>query len=200
MSSQVCFDKNALLCRFNLRQLENIAIDFTHHLFQKPMKESAVLIPLVIRNDVIHVILTKRCAHLRHHPNQISFPGGKFDTSDKSLRHTALRETNEELAIESKYINVIGELPLHYTMTGFSIKPYIAFIDSHVEMKANVDEVSEIIEVPIVEFINNKTHFSLPIKRESVTMNVYFKPVNGHVIWGATAAMLEQFRLHLLDN
>ena len=197
-------NKTALLSKFYLRQLENVELttsnDLVKSITKKAMKQSAVLIPLIIRNDVIHIILTKRCAHLRHHPNQISFPGGKLDTSDNSLRHTALRETYEELAIESKYINVIGELPLHHTMTGFSIKPFIAFVDNKITMKANSNEVSEIIEVPIIDLMNNKDHFSLSIKRSSINMNVYFKPVNGHVIWGATAAMLEQFTLSLLDE
>lgn len=211
MSSQMILDKNALYCRFNLRQLKDITAHFSNHLTKQsiktsittshktPITKSAVLIPLIIRNGVIHVILTKRSAHLRHHPNQLSFPGGKFDADDKSLRHTALRETHEELAIEHKNINVIGELPLHYTMTGFSIKPYVAFVDSHIKITANTNEVSEIIEVPMIELINNNNHFSMPIKYASIDINVYFKPINGHVVWGATAAMLEQFTLSLTD-
>jgi len=207
MSPQDLFDKNALHCRFNLRQIKDITTHLSNHLInqtnkqpiRKPIIKSAVLIPLIIRDGVIHVILTKRSAHLRHHPNQLSFPGGKLDTSDESLRHTALRETHEELAIEYKNINVIGELPLQYTMTGFSIKPYIAFVDSDIKMKANDNEVSKIIEVPITDLMNNRNHFSMPIKYSSMNIDVYFKPIKGHLVWGATAAILEQLTLSLTD-
>jgi len=188
-------NKQEVLCRFNLRQLEDTSLKISHI----PLKSSAVLIPLIERNNIVHVILTKRSPHLRHHPGQISFPGGKFDSSDKSLRMTALRETQEELGIKTTDIDVFGELPHHDTITGFSIKPYIGFVDKNIKMIANENEVSEIIEIPLSDFINNTSHFSMKIARPKIDVNVYFKPANGYAIWGATAAIIEQFRLALRD-
>jgi len=188
-------NKEEVLCRFNLRQLEDTTLKISHI----PLRSSAVLIPLIERNNIVHVILTKRSPHLRHHPNQISFPGGKFDTTDESLRMTALRETYEELGIATSDIYLFGELPHHDTITGFSIKPYIGFIKNDAKMFANENEVSEIIELPLSRFINNEQHFSMIIQRPPIKVNVYFKPVNGVPIWGATAAILEQFSLTLRD-
>ena len=63
----------------------------------KTLKKAAVLIPLVKRQNGLNIILTERALHLRHHPGQISFPGGKYEQNDHSLEHTALRETQEEI-------------------------------------------------------------------------------------------------------
>ncbi|WP_025620955.1 NUDIX hydrolase, partial [Vibrio parahaemolyticus] len=77
----------------------------------KPLRDAAVLIGFVDRPEGLQVILTKRAEHLRHHPGQISFPGGKFEPEDIHLVNTALRETNEEVGIEDKHIHVFGQLP-----------------------------------------------------------------------------------------
>ncbi len=186
---------NTMHTRFNLRSLKNIELNIAN----KTLKKSAVLVPLIIRNDNLHIILTKRCDHLRHHPGQISFPGGKFDKEDLTLLHTALRETQEELNIDLKYINVIGDFPVHHTASGFSIKPFIAVVNESTNMIANSDEVSEIIELPLAQFINNEHHFYMPISRQNIKMDVYFKPTNDYLIWGATASIIEQLRLLLTD-
>lgn len=188
-------NKQDVLCRFSLRQLEDTTLKISHI----TLKKSAVLIPLVMRRGVVHIILTKRSDHLRHHPGQISFPGGKFDHTDDSLKMTALRETHEELGIDNTDIDLFGELPHHDTITGFTIKPYLGFVNEHTKIVANENEVSEIIEIPLSQFINNQHHFTLAIERPRVNVNVYFKPANGYAIWGATAAIIEQFGRALRD-
>ncbi|SQK75154.1 NUDIX hydrolase [Tatumella ptyseos] len=61
-------------------------------------REAAVLVPVITYPEP-HLLLTKRAAHLRHHPGQVAFPGGKRDPADRSLMQTALRETCEELGV-----------------------------------------------------------------------------------------------------
>lgn len=185
--------KQDVLSRFTMRALAPTQLEITHI----KLKKSAVLIPLVERNNQIFIILTKRAAHLRHHPGQISFPGGKVDAVDKNLQATALRETHEELGIDASNVNVFGELPYHDTITGFRIKPYIGFVKEDAIMTANIGEVSEIIEIPLVNFLHNEHHFMIPILRPKKSVNVYFKPTSGHAIWGATAAIIEQLQLSL---
>lgn len=185
--------KQEVLNRFTMRTLAPTQLEIKH----LSLKQSAVLVPLIERNNQIFVILTKRAAHLRHHPGQISFPGGKADSIDRDLEATALRETHEELGIDANQVNIFGELPFHDTITGFRIKPYIGFVQDNVVMNANAGEVSEVIEIPLVDFIKNRHHFMIPVIRPQISVNVYFKPTAGHAIWGATAAILEQLQLSL---
>ncbi|MDA7747257.1 CoA pyrophosphatase, partial [Psychromonas sp.] len=84
-----------------------------------------MLIPLIQRKNGLHVILTQRALHLKHHAGQISFPGGKVELTDDSLAHTALRETEEEIGIRQKEIQLVGNLASLTTSTGYHITPFI---------------------------------------------------------------------------
>ncbi len=86
-------------------------------------KPAAVLIPLVPREQGFNVVLTRRAEHLKHHPGQIAFPGGRFETSDNDLITTALRETYEETGIVCQRNNVIGQLTPLATTSGYIVTP-----------------------------------------------------------------------------
>ena len=186
--------KDQLLSSFNLKQirLQDNRLNLSHKLIP-----SAVLIPLVERNGSVYVLLTQRSAHLRHHPSQISFPGGKRDRGDSSLQATALRETNEELGINPKQVSIFGQLPQHHTITGFNVTPFIGFVDSNYQPRINKGEVERLFELPLRDVLINSDHFNLGITRDERQHQVYFKPTQGWPIWGITAAILEQLR-HLL--
>ena len=91
-------------------------IDYSSSLLSHPrltngsFKSAAVLVPIVKRESGFNLILTQRASHLRHHPSQISFPGGKAEPSDLSLIHTAIRETNEEIGIDPAHIKPLAKL------------------------------------------------------------------------------------------
>jgi 8-oxo-dGTP pyrophosphatase MutT (NUDIX family) len=183
--------KNQLLSSFNLKQLQQ---QNNQLCLDKKLIPSAVLIPLVERDGHVYVLLTKRSAYLRHHPSQISFPGGKSERHDDNLQATALRETCEELGIVAKKIQVFGQLPSHHTVTGFHVTPFIAFVDNDYQAKINHGEVAQLFELPLREVLINSSHFDLKITRDSRQHQVYFKPTQGWPIWGITAAILEQLK------
>lgn len=184
--------RDQLITRFQLSNFSRVSSDFSS---LAPFTSSAVLIPLVVRNDQINIILTKRTSHLRHHPNQISFPGGKADIDDSSLMYTALRENYEELGIGETQVDIFGNLPNLQTITGFDIKPFIGFIDSSARFCPNPHEVADIIELPLAQVLESEAHFTLRVPRKNSSHLVYFKPTGGWPIWGATAAIIEQLRL-----
>lgn len=186
--------KDQLITRF---QLSNFSAMKHNFVSTRPVTASAVLIPLVIRDGQIHIILTQRSSHLRHHPSQISFPGGKADEQDMSLRETALRENFEELGIVEQQVTVFGSLPNLQTITGFDIKPYIGFVDANATFSPNPDEVAQVIELPLSQVLTSQAHFTLKVPRKRATHLVYFKPTAGWPIWGATAAIIEQLRIAL---
>ena len=89
------------------------------------LKSSAVMILLLNKNNIPHLLFTKRTDLVEHHKGQVSFPGGVYDPSDESLLFTAERETFEEIGIRSDAIHVLGELDDFLTVTGFAISPFV---------------------------------------------------------------------------
>jgi len=164
----------------------------------KPLIPAAVLVPLVVHEDGLNVMLTKRTDHLNNHGGQISFPGGRVDDSDRDALHTALRETEEEVGLHSKDIEIIGELDEYIVGTGYLVNPIIGVIEPPFELTLHEGEVAEVFEVPL-EFLitpeNMKRHAREfeGIKRHyfAITWGEYF-------IWGATAGMLRNLSQRLL--
>ena len=92
------------------------------------LRDAAVLVPLVVREPGLHVLLTQRTDHLHHHPGQISFPGGRVEDGDASDVETALRETEEEIGLDRRHIEIVGRLPRYHTVTGFAISPVVGVV------------------------------------------------------------------------
>ena len=74
------------------------------------LRPAGVLIPLIERDGQIWVILTKRTSHLKHHPGQIAFPGGKQEETDVDVAAAALREAAEEIGLSRSLVEVLGRL------------------------------------------------------------------------------------------
>lgn len=156
----------------------------------KKLKKAAVLIPLIKRNNGFNIIFTERALHLRHHPGQVSFPGGKQEQSDRNLRETALRETNEEIGIRPEQISVFGTLPKLPTVSGFIVSPYLGFVRSKHSLKIDFQEVKSIFEVPL-EFLLNKNNIYLQHLIANKKRHFsYCIPYQNRLIWGATAQIL----------
>ena len=153
--------------------------------------EAAVLIPIVERNNGLKVILTKRSNNLKQHPGQVSFPGGKSEKTDKSLVATALRETREEIGINNKNVEILGQLSKHVTITGFKITPFIGKIRTGFSTKIQTSEVSEIFEVPLSYLSNPKNFRVESVKWKGKKRFFYSIPYGPYYIWGATARILK---------
>ena len=153
--------------------------------------EAAVLVPLVMRPEGLTVLLTQRTAHLNDHAGQISFPGGKIETTDEDAIAAALRETEEETGLSRKFVQVLGGLPRYLTATGFAINPITALVEPGFTLNPDSFEVAEIFEVPL-SFLTNPANFRLHRAElaDGSTRQYYSAPWKQYFIWGATAAML----------
>lgn len=164
-----------------------------------PLSSAAVLLPLVMREQGLHVLLTQRTAHLRKHAGQISFPGGRSEDADAGPEATALRETEEEIGIPRERIELIGSLPVYTTVTSFQVTPVVGLLRPDFSLRLDAGEVAAAFEVPL-QFLMTPAHhqvhrfvydggerqfLSMPWT-EPHTQTEYF-------IWGATAAMLRNF-------
>jgi 8-oxo-dGTP pyrophosphatase MutT (NUDIX family) len=148
------------------------------------LKASAVLIPLFCKQGEYYLLFTERSDEVQSHKGQVCFPGGKHESYDASLLHTALRETEEEIDLKPDDVEVLGELDDIPTFTSnYIISPFVAFIPHPYTFKADRRETRGIFSVPL-SFLADDANF-----REDAQCYEY----EGHVIWGATARILRQF-------
>ncbi|MDG1814997.1 MAG: CoA pyrophosphatase [Glaciecola sp.] len=194
-------DRHTFITAFNHCRLVENEHDFPslHENFASP-RDAAVMILLVERANGLHVMFTRRAEHLKHHAGQISFPGGKYETFDASLQHTAIRETEEEIGISIGHNQVLGSIGQYATISGFHVTPYIAIADSIPPLVIDKNEVAYAFEVPLAHCINPQNILSHHITRFDKTFPVYFIPWQDTYIWGATAGMLKHLSNHLLSK
>jgi 8-oxo-dGTP pyrophosphatase MutT (NUDIX family) len=155
-----------------------------------PLTPAAVMVPLVDRSAGMTVLLTQRASHLKAHPGQISFPGGRLEARDAGPWQAALREAEEEIGLAPQHATLVGYLHDHLVLTGFRITPVVAFVRPGFDLALDRTEVEEAFEVPL-EFVLDPAN---RIARERVyaghPFTSYDIPYEGRHIWGATAAML----------
>lgn len=158
---------------------------------EERLRDAAVLIPLVERAPgQMSVLLTKRSAALRKHSGEFSFPGGRRDDEDADLMQTALREAQEEVALEPDAVRVFGALMKMPTVTGFMVTSYVGEFEPSARLVGNPDEIDLLLEVPMSALLDPGVHRTQPRewRGESFVMHIF--AWQGHVIWGATAYML----------
>lgn len=154
------------------------------------LQNSAVIVLLFKENEELNVLLTQRATYDGPHSGQISFPGGKFDTElDRDLSDTVLRETREEVCLETKDYKIIGELsPLTIPISKNFVQPYLAYCSDISLASFDNFEVVDLYKVPV------KTLFDPSLKKwknEDGFKYPYYD-YNGKVIWGATAMILSE--------
>jgi 8-oxo-dGTP pyrophosphatase MutT (NUDIX family) len=151
---------------------------------------AAVLIPIVDHLDGLAVLLTQRSAQLRHHPGQISFPGGRIEAQDAGPLEAALRETEEEIGLSREHVSFAGYLDPHLVLTGFWITPVVGFVRPGFALTLDAREVDSTFEVPLRHILDPANHRSRERTIGTTTVQVYDIPYGEHHIWGATAGML----------
>lgn len=156
-------------------------------------KESAVLLPLSLIDGEEHLLLARRSDTLASHPGQICFPGGKPMQEDGSLLQTALRETQEELGIPENRLNVLGELDEVFTITGYTIKPFVAVTDQVEDLRPDPEELAGVFWVPVKALMdpaNYRTEAMILLGGRKYDMQIF--AVTDPPVWGATARIIRQ--------
>jgi 8-oxo-dGTP pyrophosphatase MutT (NUDIX family) len=152
---------------------------------------SSVLIIIHFTNFKPKIILTKRSSLLKHHKNEISFPGGTFKEADCSLINTAIRETKEEIGLEFSSSDINGCFQLVKTLTShYIIIPFITFQDRINQTNLLMDEVSNILDIPVFDLFES---LDRNFNYRNFTNSYLFRYKN-EIIWGATARILKQIR------
>ncbi|MFL5071904.1 MAG: CoA pyrophosphatase [Xanthobacteraceae bacterium] len=155
----------------------------------RPIRPAAVLVPIVEREEPT-VLLTQRATHLPDHAGQISFPGGKIESDDESPLAAALREAEEEIGLERRFVDPIGYLDLYMTTLGYRIVPTIARIEPGFRLNLNRSEVDDAFEVPLAFLMAEENHKLHSREWQGMTRTVYAMPFGERYIWGVTAGIL----------
>lgn len=152
---------------------------------------SSVLVIIHFTNFKPKIILTKRSSLLKHHKNEISFPGGTFKETDGSLINTAIRETKEEIGLEFNSSDINGYFQIVQTLTSnYIIIPFVTFQDKIKQTSLLMDEVSDILDIPVFDLFDSlDSNFNY----RNFTNSYLFRYKN-EIIWGATARILKQIR------
>jgi 8-oxo-dGTP pyrophosphatase MutT (NUDIX family) len=155
-----------------------------------PLIPAAVLFPIVLHDAGHTVLLTQRTAHLRDHAGQIAFPGGRVEAEDASPLHTALRETEEEIGLPRRQIDILGYLPEYRTGTGFRVTPVVALVRPPFELVLDPYEVAEAFEVPLSFLLDPANHQRHSLHYRGALRHFFAMPYGDYFIWGATAGMI----------
>ena len=151
---------------------------------------AAVLVPLVERPAGLTALFTRRTDHLAHHAGQISFPGGHVAAADATPEETALRETEEEIGLNRRHVEIVGRLAEYVVRTGFSVTPVVGLIEPPFDLKPDPDEVAGVFEAPL-DFLIDPRNLERHSRRfEGLIRHFYAIPYGEYYIWGATAGML----------
>ncbi len=155
-------------------------------------RESAVMVAFFAKNNKPHLIMIKRAADNSVHSGQISFPGGKSEITDISLKETALRETEEEIGIPEQQIEVIGKLSsLYIPPSNFCVMPYVGLIESEPFFVTN-QEVDRLLIIDWECLLRPENTTYKYIKYRSGNIKVPCFLIHGEVIWGASAMILAE--------
>jgi 8-oxo-dGTP pyrophosphatase MutT (NUDIX family) len=156
-------------------------------------KIAAVLALIYPDENQYKTVFIKRQVYRGVHSGQISFPGGKRESSDDSLKITALRETEEEIGVPKSNVYVIGALSkLYIPPSNFLVHPYVGFLAKKPTFLASEKEVSEILSVELQQFNKKEVQQTTNIKVGQTEIACPCYKIDDNIIWGATAMIVSE--------
>ena len=150
---------------------------------------AAVLVPILLAEPGPRVVFTKRTDTLSRHAGEISFPGGLSDPGEP-VAATALREAQEELGLRPSDVELLGALPaVHTRVTGILIVPFVGLLHRDPAFTPNAAEIADVLEFPLADLIAAGTEREF--EHNGARFQTFVFEMEGHVIWGATARILQ---------
>ena len=157
-------------------------------------KKAGVLILLIKDNDdeEYKILFTKRSEQLKTHSGEVSFPGGKWEEGDSNLYQTALRESNEEINLDTENVTKLGPLNFLLSRHKIEVNPFVGYLNQLQDFKGNF-EIDEIFTVPISFLMNEENIEYKEFNRKDLKVYIPSWVYNGNRIWGLTAMIAADF-------
>jgi 8-oxo-dGTP pyrophosphatase MutT (NUDIX family) len=155
----------------------------------RSIRTSAVLVPVIARRELT-VLFTQRTSHLRDHSGQVCFPGGKIDDVDASPAAAALREAEEEIALDRRFVEPLGYLDVHIVPSGYRIVPTLALVREGFSVHISRAEVVDAFEVPLAFLMASENHRRERAEWNGLPTRVYAISFGDRTIWGVTAGII----------
>jgi len=155
---------------------------------------AAVMILLVNDHGNWNIVYTHRTNGVRTHQGEVSFPGGAYEAEDESMVQTALRETYEEIGVDSECIRVIGGLDPIRTISNFMVYPFVGILECVPEFVINTDEVERLFMIPLNWLENPENFYEQDhlVENQYVRKVIHYRNYDGEHLWGLTARITQQ--------
>lgn len=160
------------------------------HVETLELKDAAVLVPVIDDGDTARVIFTQRTASLRKHSGQVAFPGGGIDAADATPEVAALREAEEEIGLDRRFVETVGRLPHYMALSGFRITPVLGIVSPGYVLQPNPAEVDEVFDVPLSFLMDPANHARGQSFWQGADRHYYRMPYGDRNIWGITAGIV----------
>lgn len=159
-------------------------------------KKAAVLMLLYPKNNLTHLALIVRNSYPGIHASQIAFPGGKVELYDADLSQTALRETHEEIGVHKDKVTVIRAFTeVYIPPSNYLVSPFLGFSEEELSFTLSPDEVSGLIELPLLKFLDESIIVTVEMSTSYATeISVPAFQIGDHLVWGATAMMMSELK------
>lgn len=157
-------------------------------------RPSAVLVGVFERDGQVRLLLTKRTDAMPTHAGQVSFPGGKTEPGDPHPAATALREAQEEVGLDPRVVEVVGQLDDCPTFVShYVITPVVGIIPARYPYLPSADEIDVLLEPALEDFLRPGALRLEQHERGGLTYELHYYDVVGHTVWGATGRILHGF-------
>lgn len=163
-------------------------IDRSALAFPAPARPSAIL-ALFSSGDAPDLLFTERAAHLRSHPGQVSFPGGRIDPGDRGPEDAAVREAVEEIGIEGESIELLGRLPYSTLVASFNATVVVGVWDGEQQLTPEPGEVAQILRYPVEQLADAEIRRSARLPQGNSGPAFVLDDI---VIWGFTAHLVDR--------
>lgn len=164
----------------------------------EPFKEAAVALVLRPVADDLEVLLMRRAVR-EGDPwsGQVGLPGGRWDATDASLEHTALRETHEEVGIDVRCAGcVLGQLdelrPRTPVLPPIIVRPFVCAVPAATDVVPN-HEVEALRWVRLGQLFHPDTRVRTSVRVRDYQMRVDAYQLGDFTVWGMTERILATF-------